>query len=231
MSFHDTLVGADIHVIHAYTYADAATRLAATGFVSADVGKIAKQSDNSTYWILKATTPAWSGPLGVGGGGGGGGDWRVGAGDGSAQSPSEDIEFFSKVLLFSKGDAGSQAAYRSFIVPSSYVPGVQILLGMGIYSPSAANTILLLGQSTLVRPGTDAENSTTNQRTSTNTALTNTVANMLRTVLLDITNTSGMINGVAVSPGDEIKVSIYRGTDTDTADMRVKPDNTDPRFF
>ena len=36
-SLHSALVGTDIHVSQAYTYADAATRLAATGFVSADV--------------------------------------------------------------------------------------------------------------------------------------------------------------------------------------------------
>ena len=45
---------------YAWSYADAATRNAATGFVSADIGKVARQLDNSTFWILTATTPTWN---------------------------------------------------------------------------------------------------------------------------------------------------------------------------
>lgn len=47
------------HVVHNYTYADATTRNAATGFVSGDVGKIAKQTDTGEYFVLTATTPTW----------------------------------------------------------------------------------------------------------------------------------------------------------------------------
>lgn len=42
-----------------WTYADAAERTAAVGFVAADIGKIAWQADNNTYWKLIATTPIW----------------------------------------------------------------------------------------------------------------------------------------------------------------------------
>lgn len=47
------------HVIHNYTYADATARTSAGGFVAGDVGKVAKQSDNNSYWVLTATTPTW----------------------------------------------------------------------------------------------------------------------------------------------------------------------------
>lgn len=47
------------HVPHAWMYADATARAAATGFVTADLGKLALQSDNNTLWILTATTPTW----------------------------------------------------------------------------------------------------------------------------------------------------------------------------
>lgn len=43
-----------------WSYADATARLGATGFASADVGKVAMQLDNSTFWVLTAITPTWS---------------------------------------------------------------------------------------------------------------------------------------------------------------------------
>jgi len=47
------------HVLQAYVYANAAARTGATGFVSADIGKAAIQSDDNTLWYLSATTPTW----------------------------------------------------------------------------------------------------------------------------------------------------------------------------
>lgn len=58
--FHEDQTGTEgIHVIHNYTYADATARGAASGFVAADVGKVALQQSDSTFWILTATTPTW----------------------------------------------------------------------------------------------------------------------------------------------------------------------------
>ena len=54
--FHSKLTDS-IHRIHAYEYADASTRLAAVGFVSTDVGKVAHQLDDNSYWILSTITP------------------------------------------------------------------------------------------------------------------------------------------------------------------------------
>jgi len=62
MPFHKDLT--EIHVSHAFTFADAATRLAAS-VVSADVGKMVKQTDNDTYYIIKNTVPEYIGPLGA----------------------------------------------------------------------------------------------------------------------------------------------------------------------
>lgn len=58
-TFHKNITGTDNHVTHAYTYADAAARTGASGFTSGDLGKIARQTDNETYWVLVATTPTW----------------------------------------------------------------------------------------------------------------------------------------------------------------------------
>jgi hypothetical protein len=59
MSLHKSLTGLDIHSIHSFTFANAADRVAGTGYTltSADVGKIALQSDNTTYWVLQVLSP------------------------------------------------------------------------------------------------------------------------------------------------------------------------------
>lgn len=47
-------------VPYRYTYANAAARTSATGFVAADVGSWAVQLDDGTVWELTATTPTWA---------------------------------------------------------------------------------------------------------------------------------------------------------------------------
>jgi hypothetical protein len=53
----DAPVG-EIHIVHNYSYADATAREAATGFVSADVGKVALQLDAFSLWLLTDDSPA-----------------------------------------------------------------------------------------------------------------------------------------------------------------------------
>jgi hypothetical protein len=61
MSFHKGLAGSDVHVVHAFTYADASARAGATGLTAADEGKVALQSDTRTYWVLQNYSPVtWS---------------------------------------------------------------------------------------------------------------------------------------------------------------------------
>jgi hypothetical protein len=47
------------HIIESYIYANSTARMAATGFVSGDLGRMAYQTDQATYYRLTATTPAW----------------------------------------------------------------------------------------------------------------------------------------------------------------------------
>lgn len=58
MSFHSAQTSN--HILQNYTYADEATRLAATGFVAADIGKVAFQSDDLSFWILRTIAPVWA---------------------------------------------------------------------------------------------------------------------------------------------------------------------------
>src|SRR5262245_346206 len=57
--FHDTHAIGDIHIPHNWEYANAAAREAATGFVDADLKKLALQLDDSSLWILTAVDPTW----------------------------------------------------------------------------------------------------------------------------------------------------------------------------
>ncbi len=58
-----------VHVPYAFSYADTTARAAATGFVAADVGKLARQLDDNSLWMLTDDSPeTW---VQVGGGGGG----------------------------------------------------------------------------------------------------------------------------------------------------------------
>jgi hypothetical protein len=56
------------HFSHRWEYANEAARTGATGFVSAEVGLLARQLDDNSFWVLTAITPTW---VVLGGGGGG----------------------------------------------------------------------------------------------------------------------------------------------------------------
>ena len=43
-----------------WTYADSAARTSATGFVAGDVGQLAYQSSDLTYWRLQTVAPTWT---------------------------------------------------------------------------------------------------------------------------------------------------------------------------
>ncbi len=75
MPEHRDIPAGQIHIAHQWSYTDAAARTAATGFVAGDVGKLARQLDTNTFWLLTATTPTWVqvGGAGMVPGGGAGG--------------------------------------------------------------------------------------------------------------------------------------------------------------
>jgi hypothetical protein len=57
-----------IHIVHALEYADAVARAAASGLVPADIGKVARQIDNGSFWVLSSDVgPAWASIDGGGG--------------------------------------------------------------------------------------------------------------------------------------------------------------------
>ena len=146
-------------------------------------------------------------------------------------NPIESFEYDESVHLFESG--ALQALTMWVKVPSWYKAGKQILMKASHYSPGSTNNFKFQSTAYLVRKNTDAITSTTNLRTSTNGDVLNTLANQLREVTYDLTDTTGRINAVAVSPGDLIKVIIQRiapsGT-ADTSDVRMISGSTEVSF-
>lgn len=63
---HRNQVVGEIHIAHSFEYADSAARIGAVGLIPADVGRVARQLDNETFWLLKDDSPiAW---IQIGGG-------------------------------------------------------------------------------------------------------------------------------------------------------------------
>ena len=60
---HKNITLSDRHAAHNWEYPNAAARTSAVGFVSGDEGKLALQTDDSSFWALKSLDPVWV-PLG-----------------------------------------------------------------------------------------------------------------------------------------------------------------------
>ncbi len=158
----------------------------------------------------------WAAPTG-GGGGGGSLQWVE-----DANAPTPLVENSQRVYAYQQ--VLGQALYCAVRVPNSYVAGQPINLRITFYSPDSSGNVLLKTVSTLIRTGTDAITSTTNQRTSTNSAVTlgaGTV-NKPQAVVADLSSSSGQINAVSIAAGDLILVQLTRDTgDTATSDAKV----------
>lgn len=163
-------------------------------------------------------------PVGSGGGGGGGLVWT--SPDGEA--PVLEEEFGSDIFKFQRGLDQKVVVYLK--VPESFLAGRQISMVIGQYSPNDQDTQLLRASVGLIRVNNDPIDTPASSRVSTNTAITNTVANQYRKVTLDLTTATGQVDGFNVSPGDLLKVEISRGTDDDTEDVRFIPSSTEVQF-
>lgn len=175
--------------------------------------KVAQVSDG-TNWVN------------LGGGGGGGGlEWLE-----DANAPIASIA--NNIQVFSFAATLGQSLYALLKVPNAYAGGTQIRLRLDFYSPDSSGDALMQTVATLVRQGTDLISSTTNQRTSTNSAVTLSggTVNIPQAVTLDLTSSTGTINSVAVAAGDYIKIQLTRGTDTATSDLQVPKSGADVTF-
>lgn len=126
-----------------------------------------------------------------------------------------------------------QSLYAAVKIPFSYAGGSQIFLKTMFYSADSSGTSLIQTITTLIRAGTDLITSTTNQRTSTNAAVTlsGATTNIPQVVSADLTSTTGTINSVAVSAGDILIINLKRNTlDTATSDVYVPVNSCEVTF-
>lgn len=175
-------------------------------------GRVIWVSDRSALQV--DTGAAWAG---IGSGGGSGALHWVEA----ESAPIASIEYQQQVYLYDVQEG--QDLFALVKVPSSYVAGSQISMKMAFYSPDNTGTAHLKTEATLIRPATDVMTTTTNQRVSTNGAVTLGVGtvDIPQNVTFDLTDTSGQINGVAVSPGDLVKIKLYRNSSTGASELRA----------
>jgi len=57
MALHKNITGDDIHVINTWVFDDAVERMAAVGFTLEDIGKVARQEDDNSFWVLLVDDP------------------------------------------------------------------------------------------------------------------------------------------------------------------------------
>lgn len=153
-----------------------------------------------------------------GGGGGGALQWIEAANAPISAIESNVLSYFWQPLA-----SGAQDLYAVVRVPASYQAGKQVKMRVTPYSPDSSGTMLMRAQATLIRPGSDAISSTTNQRTTTNSAITLSggTVDIPQSVELDLSSSTGQINGVSLAAGHIIQTRLYRDTDTATSDVRV----------
>lgn len=174
---------------------------------SAGYRKFYPKADGLMYQLDDAGTET---PVGSGGGGGSL-KWSE-----QDLAPIKNQEFGLESYEFEDGI--TQYIYTFIKVPDSYIAGSPINLLSNFYTSVTTGNVLIQALSTLIRAGTDAVDSITNQHASTNTAVTvNGTANVATAITLDISDGSGLINAVAISPGDTIIIRVTRNTGTDTA--------------
>jgi hypothetical protein len=191
-------------------------------------------AETNVSGVIQPFNPAysvfWRRPfLNVGGGGGVGGGSALSWETDGPNAPISTVEFGQNIYSFAPSLA--QSLTTVIKIPSGYLGGTQINLKVGHYTPSTSGNMLLRTNAYLVRKGVDAVNSIVNEHDSANVAMTNgSPAYNYMEAICDLTDINGKINGVSVSAGDMISVVLFRGTDTDTDEIRFMPSCTEVTF-
>lgn len=157
-------------------------------------------------------------------GGGGSLEWLP-----DVNAPIAAVENGQRVWTYGAGL--EQKLYALVRVPTSYIAGAQVTAKICMYSDSTSGDIQMQTVTTLIRKGVDAVTSTTNQRTSTNSAFTTSAGTVdePNEITFDLSSTTGTINAVALSAGDLLFVMLTRATsgDTSSAEAKILPYSTE----
>ncbi len=169
---------------------------------------------NNYYLKSNGTTASWAAASG-----GGGGGIAVNWADDYANSAQKTNIGFLKVYEFEAGL--DQSIYAVINVPSTYEAGSPITMLVKAVSEDTSGNFLLSTNTILVRSEVDEYDDTTNAEGSTNSAITMSSSNDRepQKITLILSDASGEVNGVAVSPEDILIVRLYRNTDTATGSV------------
>lgn len=129
---------------------------------------------------------------------------------------------FHKALTFAVGQA--QKVVGLVKVPSSYVAGSQITMKLDGFtlSTTGASTKTLAFTASLVRDGVDPIGTTTNQNTGSISFIPQASGNVITTQTINLSDSTGKINAVAVSPGDEIEIILQESGSLGTEDFSIR---------
>lgn len=173
-------------------------------------GTIVYASDQSRFYGDNG-----SALVGIGSGGGGGSSlsWTE-----AENAPTTTL--INNVLHYVFEAGLGQSLYTLVNIPSTYTAGDQVKVRIKFNSADTSGTALMQTVATLIRDS-DLVTTTTNQRTSTNSAVTlsGSTQNKNQTVEFDITSATGQINSVSIS--GQIMTRLTRGTDTSTGPLYV----------
>lgn len=157
----------------------------------------------------------------IGGGGGGGGGFLNWNTDSGAPLVVEYGNYGYKFESIANED-GAPFNVCFVKVPNSYNAGFIPQLDFYIYSTSTSGTQLIRTRTYLIRPGTEAIDSTANLYTSANAAAANTgVSKCPQKITVNLADTAGVINSISLAASHLLRIEMYRATDTDTDAVRV----------
>ena len=142
-------------------------------------------------------------------------------------------EFIDGFLFESFDNVSAQEIYAVVNVPNTYSVGSQITIKNGKFFCFAANpnSVQFQTVSTLINSSTTL-GIYPNTYTSTNPSTTlSAFPNLITSIgTIDLTNSSGQINAIAVQPGDKIRIKLYRVANGVAIDARLMMDSLEIYF-
>lgn len=164
--------------------------------------------------------------------------WRaVGSIGGSSISqwvegaPAPEALIEDSMLKYVFQQMEGQSVTSMLKVPSLYA-GSQILLKFDLQSSDNTGNVMIDVITTLIRQGVDVFSTSTNQNSYTQTiTLSAGTVDIPQEIVAELTDANGDINGVAVSPGDYLKIMVRRNTgDMSAVECKIPVHSTEIIF-